>query len=178
MNTMEVIVTDERVILGDNQLIIGTEGSAGYDISVWPDYPMIIHPGETAKVPSGIRMHIGNPNLVGFLLSRSSVGTKKHLNIAQGTGVIDSDYQGQMFVVLRHTGHSGTDPVTIEPGMRVAQMVYLPVVQFESLIQVGDFSERTDRGSGGFGSTGLKTTSTQTGRWSEEDRQAVLRKRT
>jgi len=177
MNNMEVIVTDSRVSLGENQLVIGTPGSAGYDISVWPDFPIVIHPGETRKIASGVKMHIRNPNLVGFLLSRSSVGTKQHLNIAQGTGVIDSDYQGEMFVVLRHNGHDGTDPVTIEPGMRVAQMVYLPAIQFESLVQVDEFSEETVRGSGGFGSTGLKHQSAQNRRWSEEDRQSMLKLR-
>ncbi len=126
-----------------------TEGSAGLDLVACLDAPLTLAPGHTQLVPSGLAIHIGDPNLAAVLLPRSGLGHKHGIVLGNLVGLIDSDYQGQVFVSVWNRGH---EPFTIEPGDRIAQMVFVPVVQVEFTI-VQDFAP-SRRGEGGFGHSG------------------------
>ena len=126
-----------------------TSGSAGIDLQACIDEKITIKPGETQLIPSGIAMHINDPALAAVLLPRSGLGHKKGLVLGNLVGLIDSDYQGEVFISCWNRGNSEID---IEPGMRLAQMVFLPVEQVNFNV-VEDFEE-SERGSGGFGHTG------------------------
>ncbi len=126
-----------------------TEGSAGVDLRACVDEPLRIEPGETVLVPSGIAVHIDDPSLAAVILPRSGLGHKHGIVLGNLVGLIDSDYQGQVFV---STWNRGRDIFVIEPGARLAQMVFVPVVQADFEI-VEEFTE-SRRGIGGFGHTG------------------------
>ncbi len=126
-----------------------TEGSAGIDLRACVDEPLRIEPGETVLVPSGIAVHIEDPSLAAMILPRSGLGHKHGIVLGNLVGLIDSDYQGQVFV---STWNRGNEPFVIEPGARLAQMVFVPVVQADFEI-VDEFTESL-RGVGGFGHTG------------------------
>lgn len=126
-----------------------TEGSAGIDLRACVDDPLRIEPGETVLVPSGIAVHIDDPSLAAVILPRSGLGHKHGIVLGNLVGLIDSDYQGQVFV---STWNRGDEPFVIEPGARLAQMVFVPVVQADFEI-VEEFTE-SRRGAGGFGHTG------------------------
>jgi dUTP pyrophosphatase len=126
-----------------------TDGSAGMDMRACLDEPLEIHPGETHLIPTGIAIHIGDPNLAAVLLPRSGLGHKHGIVLGNLTGLIDSDYQGQVFVSC---WNRGKDSFTVNPGERIAQMVFVPIVQADFEI-VDDFNE-SHRGEGGFGHTG------------------------
>ena len=126
-----------------------TSGSAGIDLQACIDEKITIKPGETQLIPSGIAVHINDPGLAAVLLPRSGLGHKKGLVLGNLVGLIDSDYQGEVFISCWNRGNSEID---IEPGMRLAQMVFLPVEQVNFNV-VEDFEE-SERGSGGFGHTG------------------------
>jgi len=119
------------------------------DMRACIDEPFDIQPGETHLIPTGIAIHIGDPGLAAVLLPRSGLGHKHGIVLGNLTGLIDSDYQGQLFVSVWNRGN---DSFTINPGERIAQMVFVPVVQ-ASFDIVEDFDE-SDRGAGGFGHTG------------------------
>ncbi len=126
-----------------------TEGSAGLDLRACLDKPMQIQGGETQLIPTGISIYIEDPSLCAMLLPRSGLGHKHGIVLGNLVGLIDSDYQGQLFVSC---WNRGTDSFTIEIGERIAQMVIVPVVRahFE---HVEEFTE-SQRGTGGFGHTG------------------------
>ncbi len=126
-----------------------TAGSAGVDLRACLDKPLEIEAGGTQLVPSGIAIHIGDPGLAAVLWPRSGLGHKHGIVLGNLTGLIDSDYQGQVFISVWNRGNR---KYTIKPGDRIAQMVFVPVrqVQFEV---VEDFSESL-RGAGGFGHSG------------------------
>lgn len=126
-----------------------TVGSAGVDLRACLDGTLTIAPGDTHLVPSGIAVHMADPELAAVVLPRSGLGHKKGIVLGNLVGLIDSDYQGQVMISV---WNRGTDTVTIEPGDRIAQMLFVPVkrVQFEV---VEDFQAST-RGGGGFGHTG------------------------
>lgn len=126
-----------------------TEGAAGLDIRACIDEPKELKPDEVLLVSSGLSIHIGRPDLCAMLLPRSGLGHKNGLILGNGTGLIDSDYQGTWFVSM---WNRGKESFVIEPGMRIAQMVFVPIVQV-TLVEVENFSE-TNRGSGGFGHSG------------------------
>lgn len=126
-----------------------TDGSAGLDIRACVDEPKELKPGDVMLISSGLSIHIGRSDLCAMLLPRSGLGHKNGLILGNGTGLIDSDYQGTWFVSM---WNRGKESFIIEPGMRIAQMVFVPVVQI-SLKEVTDFSE-TARGAGGFGHSG------------------------
>jgi dUTP pyrophosphatase len=130
----------------------GTEGAAGLDLVACLNEPLTLKPGETQLIPTGIAIHIGDHSLAAVLLPRSGLGHKHGIVLGNLVGLIDSDYQGQVFVSCWNRGH---EKFTIEPGDRIAQMVFVPVVQAEFLV-VSDF-ETSRRGAGGFGHTGIKT---------------------
>ena len=126
-----------------------TTGSAGIDLLACLDEPLMIQPGETELIPSGIAVYIRDPSLAAVLLPRSGLGHKKGLVLGNLVGLIDSDYQGQVFISC---WNRGKESCLIEPGMRLAQMVFLPVEQVNFNL-VSSFDE-SDRGEGGFGHTG------------------------
>jgi dUTP pyrophosphatase len=126
-----------------------TTGSAGLDLRACIERPMRVEPGQTELVPTGIAMHLADPGLAAMVLPRSGLGHKYGIVLGNLVGLIDSDYQGQVFVSLWNRG--GT-PFTLEPMERIAQLVVVPVVQVA--FDVVDSFEQSERGAGGFGSTG------------------------
>jgi len=119
------------------------------DLCACIDEHVHIAPGETHLIPTGIAIHIGEPDLAAVLLPRSGLGHKHGIVLGNLVGLIDSDYQGQVFVSVWNRGR---EPFTIQPGDRIAQMVFVPVVQAELTI-VEEFAD-SHRGAGGFGHTG------------------------
>ena len=128
-----------------------TDGSAGMDMRACIDEEIHLPPGATELIPTGLAIHINDPGLAAVLLPRSGLGHKHGIVLGNLTGLIDSDYQGQIFVSCWNRGHSD---FVVKPGERIAQMVFVPVVQASFEI-VSEFDE-SDRGAGGFGHTGRK----------------------
>lgn len=126
-----------------------TPGSAGLDLRACLDEPLILEPGETRLIPTGLAIHIDDPGLAAILLPRSGLGHKHGIVLGNLVGLIDSDYQGQVYVSCWNRGESS---FTIAIGERIAQMVFVPVVQTQ-LECVSEFDE-SHRGTGGFGHTG------------------------
>ena len=126
-----------------------TSGSAGIDLLACLDAPMTIQPGDTELIPSGIAVYIRDSSLAAVLLPRSGLGHKKGLVLGNLVGLIDSDYQGQVFISC---WNRGKESCVIEPGMRLAQMVFLPIQQVN--FNLVESFEESDRGEGGFGHTG------------------------
>lgn len=143
---------DNRYELQWGKVSYATSGSAGIDLRAALDAPLTLEPGQEALVGTGVAIFIDNPNFCGFIHPRSGMGTKG-LVIGNLTGVIDADYQGEL--KLKLWNRSSTETFTIQPGDRVAQYVVTPVVQL-NLTEVSDFTKLTERGEGGFGSTGTE----------------------
>jgi dUTP pyrophosphatase len=129
--------------------VYATAGSAGVDLRACVDEPLTLQPGATELIPSGIAVHISDPALAAVILPRSGLGHKHGIVLGNLVGLIDSDYQGQVFVSCWNRGR---EEFVIEPGARLAQMVFVPVVQAEFEL-VEEFST-SERGAGGFGHTG------------------------
>jgi dUTP pyrophosphatase len=131
-----------------------TDMAAGIDLRACIDAPVAIAPQAPATmVSSGIAILIGRPDIAAFVLPRSGLGARLGLILGQSVGTIDPDYQGLWIVPLINRNAAGTEPVVINPGDRIAQAVFLPIVR-PSLRLVEEFSVTTARGNGGFGSTG------------------------
>lgn len=128
-----------------------TEGAAGIDLFALPAETIILNPGETKLIPTGISIYIRDPNLCAVILPRSGLGHKNGIVLGNLVGLIDSDYQGPLMV---SAWNRGTESFTIEPGIRLAQLVFLPVIQ--ASFQVVDEFQKSERGENGFGSTGTK----------------------
>ncbi len=128
-----------------------TSGSAGLDLRACIDEPMEIMPGETKLIPTGLAIHIADPGYAALILPRSGLGHKHGIVLGNLVGLIDSDYQGQLMV---STWNRGTDAFTLNPMERLAQLVIVPVLQVG--FNVVEEFEESDRGAGGFGSTGKK----------------------
>ena len=128
-----------------------TAHSAGLDLRAMLDQPIELAPGDAQLVPTGLAIHINNPGLCAVILPRSGLGHKQGLVMGNLVGLIDADYQGPLMVSLWNRGRF---PITITPGDRVAQLVFLPVVR-AVVRQVEEF-ERSERGEGGFGHTGVR----------------------
>ena len=126
-----------------------TQGSAGFDLRACVHEPLLVEPGQTELIPTGIAIHINDPELAAIILPRSGLGHKHGIVLGNLVGLIDSDYQGQ---VLVSCWNRSCQPFTIDPGLRLAQMVIVPIVQVEFDV-VRDFDAST-RGEGGFGHTG------------------------
>lgn len=126
-----------------------TEGSAGADLFACIDEPVLLHPGELVKVPTGIAIELENKTFAAFIFARSGLGVKHGIALSNGVGVVDSDYRGEICVGLCNISN---EPYTIQPQERIAQMVIMPVV-CASFVETEDLSS-TQRGKGGFGSTG------------------------
>ena len=129
-----------------------TSGSAGVDLHACLDTSeeVILQPGEVAKIPTGLALELPSSEVVALVMARSGLAAKHGLDLANGVGVIDSDYRGELQVLVRNLGKS---PFSIRHGDRIAQMLFMPVVQVRLQIS-GELAE-TERGSGGFGSTGI-----------------------
>lgn len=128
-----------------------TPGSAGLDLRACIDAPLVLQPGETSLVPTGIAIHIGDPSLAAMILPRSGLGHKHGIVLGNLVGLIDSDYQGPLMVSCWNRGE---ETFTLHPMDRLAQMVIVPVVQAQFDV-VASF-DQSDRGAGGFGSSGRK----------------------
>lgn len=149
MKKIDVKILDTR--LGNEFPLptYATEGSAGLDLRALTQEKIVLQPGETQLIPTGLSIYIGDPNLAAVILPRSGLGHKHGIVLGNLVGLIDSDYQGPLMI---SAWNRGQQPFTIEVGDRIAQLVFVPVVQAEFNI-VTDF-EQTERGSGGFGHTG------------------------
>jgi dUTP pyrophosphatase len=147
MKKLDVKILDPRI----REMLpqYGTPGAAGLDLRACLDKPLTLQPGESQLVPSGIAIHIADPGYAAIVLPRSGLGAKNGIVLGNLVGLIDSDYQGQVFVSLWNRGQS---VFTVQPLDRIAQMVVIPVQQVAFNI-VDDF-EASSRGAGGFGSTG------------------------
>lgn len=126
-----------------------TPGSAGHDLHACIPVPLLLPAGGRCLVPTGLAMEIENPNYVAIIAARSSMALKYGVTMANGIGVIDSDYRGELKVLLHN---SSQEDFVIQPGDRIAQLILLPVdlPQIQEVAELGD----TQRGQGGFGSTG------------------------
>lgn len=149
MRFIQLKILDPRV--GDSIALpaYATTGSAGLDLRACIDEPLTVLPGEAVLVPSGIAIHIEDNELAAVLLPRSGLGHKHGLVLGNLTGLIDSDYQGQVFISCWNRSEK---PYEIRPGERIAQMVFVPVEQVEFDI-VEEFGH-SGRGAGGFGHSG------------------------
>ena len=147
MHKIDVKILDQR--LRDQLPQYATPGSAGLDLRACIDSTITLAPGQSELIPSGIAIHLAEPSLAAMILPRSGLGHKHGIVLGNLVGLIDSDYQGQIFVSCWNRGHS---TFTLNPMERIAQLVVVPVVQVGFNV-VDEFSESA-RGSGGFGSTG------------------------
>jgi dUTP pyrophosphatase len=147
MTTIELEILDARI--ADLLPAYATPGSAGLDLRACVDAPLVLEPGQAALITTGLAMHIGDPGLAAMLLPRSGLGHRHGLVLGNLVGLIDSDYQGPLMVSCWN--RSGV-AYTVQPLERIAQMVIVPVVQ--AAFRVVDGFERSQRGAGGFGSTG------------------------
>jgi dUTP pyrophosphatase len=147
MHRIDVRVLDSR--LHDTPPQYSTKGAAGLDLRACIDAPLELGPGGAALVPSGIAIHLADSGLAALVLPRSGLGHKHGIVLGNLVGLIDSDYQGQIMVSLWN--RSG-EPYTLQPMERVAQLVIVPVLQV-ALNVVEEFGA-SERGAGGFGSTG------------------------
>jgi dUTP pyrophosphatase len=147
MRSIDVKILDAR--LRDQLPEYATPGSAGLDLRACIDAPILLKPGQTELIPSGIAIHLDEPGLAAMVLPRSGMGHKHGIVLGNLVGLIDSDYQGQILVSLWNRG-AGT--FTLNPMERIAQLVVVPVVQVAFNV-VDEFAKST-RGAGGFGSTG------------------------
>lgn len=128
-----------------------TEASAGLDLRAALEAPLVLGPGETALLPSGIAIHLADPHLCAVVLPRSGLGHRHGIVLGNGTGLIDADYQGPLLIsVWNRSGES----FTLQPGDRVAQLVVLPITRVS--LQVVDTFADSARGEGGFGHTGVR----------------------
>ena len=147
MSVIDLKVLDARMA---SQLpAYATPGSAGLDLRACLDAPLVLQPGQTELIPTGLSIHIGDPGLAAVILPRSGLGHKHGIVLGNLVGLIDSDYQGQLMVSC---WNRGSEPFVLEPGARLAQMVIVPVVQVG--FEVVDEFRASERGAGGFGHTG------------------------
>ena len=149
MKKLDVKILDERIREYLPQY--STSGSAGLDLRACTNEKMTINPGDTVLIPTGLAINIADPSYAAVILPRSGLGHKNGIVLGNLVGLIDSDYQGQLFVSI---WNRGKEIFELNPFDRIAQMVVIPVVQVDLNI-VDDFKE-TERGAGGFGSTGKK----------------------
>ncbi len=149
MRSIDLKILDPRV--GDSIPLphYATDGSAGLDMRAVIDETLCVTPGETVLVPTGIAIHVADPGLAAVLLPRSGLGHKHGLVLGNLTGLIDSDYQGQVFISCWNRSSKAYD---IQPGERIAQMVFVPIEQVQFNI-VEEFDD-SERGAGGFGHSG------------------------
>ena len=147
MRKLDVKILDPRI--REAMPAYGSSGAAGLDLRACIDAPLTLQPGDSQLVPSGIAIHVGDPDYAALVLPRSGLGAKNGIVLGNLVGLIDSDYQGQVFVSVWNRSKAA---FTIRPMDRIAQMIIVPVRQVEW--NVVDEFESSSRGAGGFGSTG------------------------
>ena len=147
MKTLDVKILDER--MRAQMPSYATAGSAGLDLRACLDEPLTLRPGDSALVPTGLAIHVGDPGYAAVIIPRSGLGHKHGIVLGNLVGLIDSDYQGQVFVSC---WNRGKEPFVVNPLERIAQMVIIPVLQVE--LNIVESFEESPRGEGGFGSTG------------------------
>ncbi len=149
MKQIELKILDARI---GNEFPLpeyATPGSAGLDLRACLDAAVELNPGETQLIPTGLAIHIADPSLCATILPRSGLGHKHGIVLGNLVGLIDSDYQGQLMVSVWNRGNT---TFTIQPGERIAQLVFMPVVQ--AAFTIVDSFDNSERGEGGFGSSG------------------------
>lgn len=147
MKTIDIKILDQR--MKEHLPSYATSGSAGLDLRACIDEPLTLVPGATQLIPTGLVIHIADPGYAALILPRSGLGHRHGIVLGNLVGLIDSDYQGQLMI---STWNRGTEPFTLNPMERLAQLVIVPVLQVGFNI-VDEFGE-SSRGTGGFGSTG------------------------
>ena len=147
MTTVDLKVLDAR--MAEYLPAYATPGSAGLDLRACLDEPLVIEPGQAQLIPTGLSIHLNDSGLAAMLLPRSGLGHKHGIVLGNLVGLIDSDYQGPLMVSCWNRGQAA---FTVQPLERIAQMVIVPVVQAQ--FRVVDSFDASDRGEGGFGSTG------------------------
>jgi dUTP pyrophosphatase len=147
MTTIDLKVLDPR--MAEQLPAYATPGSAGLDLRACLDAPLVLEPGQTQLIPTGISIHIGDPGLAAIIVPRSGLGHKHGIVLGNLVGLIDSDYQGPLMVSCWNRGSAA---FTVQPMERMAQLVIVPVVQ-ATFRRVDEFGA-SQRGEGGFGSTG------------------------
>jgi dUTP pyrophosphatase len=146
---LQIRVLDERIGQSIAFPAYATDGSAGLDLRACLSRPLVLEPGDTQLIGTGLAIHIADPALAALILPRSGLGHKHGIVLGNLVGLIDSDYQGELMVSCWNRGQTR---FTVEPGERLAQLVLVPVVQAE--FEVVDEFDSSQRGTGGFGSTG------------------------
>lgn len=149
MTTVDIRILDPRMT--DALPAYATPGSAGLDLRACLEEALVLAPGQAQLIPTGLAMHLGDPGLAAMILPRSGLGHKQGIVLGNLVGLIDSDYQGPLMVSC---WNRGSQAFTIQPMERIAQMVIVPVVQARFRV-VDGFDDASQRGQGGFGSTGL-----------------------
>jgi dUTP pyrophosphatase len=147
MKKLDVKILEER--MRPQLPAYATRGSAGLDLRACLDEPLTLRPGDSALVPTGIAIHVADPGYAAVIIPRSGLGHKHGIVLGNLVGLIDSDYQGQVFVSCWNRGR---ETFVVNPMERIAQLVVVPVVQVE--LNVVDSFDESARGDGGFGSTG------------------------
>ncbi len=147
MTTVDIRILDPR--MAEALPAYATPGSAGLDLRAALDRPIVLEPGQAQLIPTGLSMHLGDPGLAAMILPRSGLGHKHGIVLGNLVGLIDSDYQGPLMVSC---WNRGSQAFTIQPMERIAQLVIVPVVQ--ASFRLVDSFEASQRGEGGFGSTG------------------------
>jgi len=149
MQSIQLKILDSRIGAEYPLPDYATDGSAGMDLRACLDGDLVLEPGATELIPTGLAIHVADPSLAAVLLPRSGLGHKHGIVLGNLVGLIDSDYQGQLFVSCWNRGDRA---FTVQPGERIAQMVFVPVVRaaFEVVEEFVD----SERGAGGFGHTG------------------------
>jgi len=149
LRSIELKILDSRIGNSIDLPCYATDGSAGMDMRACIDEPLTVAPGETVLVPTGLAIHVSDPGLAAVLLPRSGLGHKHGLVLGNLTGLIDSDYQGQIFISCWNRSSTSYE---VQPAERIAQMVFVPVEQVE--LKVVEEFDVSERGSGAFGHTG------------------------
>ncbi|MFB9066909.1 dUTP diphosphatase [Pseudofulvimonas gallinarii] len=149
MKQIELKILDSRIGYRFELPAYATEASAGMDLRACIDAPLTLAPGASVLVPTGLAIHIGDPGLCAVILPRSGLGHRHGIVLGNLTGLIDADYQGPLMVSLWNRGN---DPYEVQPGERIAQLVFLPVTR--ATFRVVEAFTPSERGEGGFGHTG------------------------
>ncbi|MES2741906.1 MAG: dUTP diphosphatase [Pseudomonadota bacterium] len=147
MKTIDIRILDPR--MREQLPAYATAGSAGLDLRACIDAPLVIEAGQTVLIPTGLAIHVADPGYAAMILPRSGLGHKNGIVLGNLVGLIDSDYQGQLMVSTWNRGHSA---FTLQPMDRLAQLIIVPVLQVN--FNVVEQFDQSERGVGGFGSTG------------------------
>jgi dUTP pyrophosphatase len=151
--SVELRILDERIRAWGTPRY-HSEMAAGIDLLACLSEPLVLHPqGNAVLVRSGIAIHIGDPHVAGIIVPRSGLGHKHGLVLGNLTGILDADFTGELMISCWNRSSLGSSPVVINPGDRIAQLLFLPILRPEIRL-VDEFSATTVRGGGGFGSTG------------------------